>query len=189
MFNSAIKYLLLIVIFSFLVASKVYSQALFLPWPGTENNWVVPGIILPLHRAPQYPNISANWNFSFNESGTIDLNVQLDDPSPTQYSVLLGDYQGSDPGPDPDFYYPAFTIYNVQPGLKYLNIKKKINGVWSTIAYYTVNIPPWVQPTQEIQPTDTPTPFLQSAQASTLMSYLLFGAFIATITALVTKKS
>ena len=188
-FILSIKSLLLIVIFSLLIAPKVYAQALFLPWPGSENNWIVPGMIVPLRRAPQFPDMTANFNYSFNNNGTIDLNAVLNDPNPSEYSVLLGNYQGSDPGPDPDFYSATFTLFNVQPGVKYLNVKKKINGDWSTVSYWTLNIPYWVQPTQvPIQPTDVPPSFLNSDQFSTIRNYLLFGALVVVATTLVMKK-
>ena len=56
---------------------------------------------------------------------------------------------GGDPGPLTDYYEPTFTLHSLEPGRQFLNVKKKINGQWSTVAYWEVDVPEWSEPTPE----------------------------------------
>jgi len=105
-------------------------------------------------QTPQFPiNIDAIWTWSPNSNKTYDIEMELKDSDPTQYSAVISKCMGCDPGPLVDFYTNKFNFSNVKPGTWYVNVKKKINGSWSTIVYYKVDVPAWVSPT----PTPTPT--------------------------------
>ncbi len=113
-------------IFLFLVISPV-SAIIYIPAPGFENMPFVPLLAPPqYHAVPQFPQMNASWDYIYNPDGTIDLSVKIDDPSPSSYSVNLGQYRGIDPGPNADFYSPTFTLKTVPSGTNYLNVKKEI---------------------------------------------------------------
>ncbi|MDO8620965.1 MAG: excalibur calcium-binding domain-containing protein [Candidatus Levybacteria bacterium] len=107
---------------------------------------------------PQFPKINASWNSLANTNGTYDISIVLNDNSPTRYSVTLNKVPRSDPGPLVDYTSPSFAFKNVYPGTWYLNAKKDINNVWSTVSYWTIIVPAWVAPTPTSTPIDTPTP-------------------------------
>lgn len=107
---------------------------------------------------PTFPPINASWNFSTNTNGTYDVRVGLNDSNPTKYSVTLNKILGGDPGPLVDYTSPSFVFKNVYPGTWYMNVKKDINNTWSTVAYWTINVPKWVAPTPIPTPILIPTP-------------------------------
>lgn len=115
---------------------------------------------------PKFPEMKANWKYNPNTNGTYQLSVELLDSNPTSYSVVLSKYAGGDPGPLADYYRPNFTFNDVQSGTWYMNVKKVINGRWSTISYWTITVPEWVSPT----PTFTPTPTLILPISNTVQS-------------------
>lgn len=111
--------------------------------------------------APTFPpNINAIWNFSANSNGTYDVKVDLDDSIPSRYSVVLSKALGGDPGPLVDYTNPSFVFKNISPGTWYMNTKKDINNVWSTVSYWTIAVPAWVSPTPTPLPIYTPSPTL-----------------------------
>lgn len=73
--------------------------------------------------------------------------LDLDDPEPTEYSAVISKCRGCDPGPLTDFTAPKLIFPQVKAGQWYVNVKKKINGRWSKIVYWTVDVPAWVAPT------------------------------------------
>lgn len=108
---------------------------------------------------PVFPlSINATWNYLPNNlpNKTFDISVHLDDSSPTQYSATLNKCRGCNPGPLVDFYSNNFTFNNIGSGKWYLNVKKNIGGQWSTIVYWIVDVPTWIQPS----PTPVPTPII-----------------------------
>jgi len=111
---------------------------------------------------PTFPPITASWKYVPNNppNKTYTLEVILNDNKPTQYSATLSKCKGCNPGPLTDFYSNKFIFIDVKPGTWYLNVKKMINGVWSTVSYWTINVPQWIEPT--VIPTPTPTPILTS---------------------------
>jgi len=112
----------------------------------------------PAPRVYEFPEMNAAWEFDSNSypDKTYDIIVKLEDSSPSQYSAVLSEYKGGDPGPNADFYNPTFRYYGVEPGTWYLNVKKEINGYWSTVAYWQVEVPAWVEPETIVYPTSYP---------------------------------
>lgn len=96
---------------------------------------------------PQFPQLNANFGFYSNENGTYNVEVKLQDPSPTRYSAVISKCVGCDPGPTSDFNTNQFLFWNIKTGRWYVNMKKDINNVWSTVSYLTVDVPEWVAPT------------------------------------------
>jgi len=126
--------------------------------------------------APKFPDTTASWQWTPKNNGAFDLDVTLNDPSPTQYSAVISQYAGGDPGPLTDFYTNHFHYPNISTGKHYLNVKKSINGVWSTVSYWTIEIPQWYPPPT---PTFIPTPttaFLSAGNTlsnSSLLAWLM----------------
>jgi hypothetical protein len=73
--------------------------------------------------------------------------------------------RGCDPGPLIDFSSKKLNFYNKASGTWYVNVKKDIGGTWSTVAYWTIEVPTWVAPTQ------TPTPFPTVIPTSALQEH------------------
>jgi len=105
------------------------------------------------------PTINATFNWTPKTNGYYDLSVTLDDNNPSQYSAVLSKCRGCDPGPKTDFYTNTFNFYNVKTGKYYLNVKKEINGYWSTITYYVIDKPSTVY---KALPTPTTEPIVKS---------------------------
>lgn len=109
--------------------------------------------------------------------------MKLSDNNPTKYSAVISKCAGCDPGPKVDFYSNDFTFDNVSPGKWYVNVKKEINGNWSTVTYWTLDIPEWESPT----PTSTNIPFITNLDSennnknhygSSPLIYLSLGGLI-----------
>ena len=112
---------------------------------------------------PQFPaNTNATWTWNSNLNETYNVEMKLDDTNPTQYSAVINKCLGCDPGPLADFYTNKFKFNNVSPGVWYINVKKEISGRWSTVAYWTIDVPTWVSPT----PTPTPIATIKSSLTS-----------------------
>lgn len=110
---------------------------------------------------PQFPSMTATWKWAPNDNRTFNLEVTLNDSNPTYYSAVISQYAGGDPGPLTDFTSNKFNFYGITPGKHYLNVKKAINGVWSTVSYWTVDVPEWYPPpTPTLIPTPTNEPFI-----------------------------
>lgn len=73
--------------------------------------------------------------------------MEVLDNNPSKYSAVISKCAGCDPGPLVDFYSNKFYFYNVKPGKWYVNVKKEINGYWSNIFYWTIDVPEWQQST------------------------------------------
>jgi hypothetical protein len=109
--------------------------------------------ISPKPVTPQFPDMNATWNWTPNSDKAFNLSVTLNDSSPTQYSAVINKCEGCDPGPLTDFYSNKFTFTNLKTGKYYLNVKKAIGGVWSTVSYWIIDIPEWTIPTPTVYPT------------------------------------
>lgn len=97
---------------------------------------------------PQFPSeTQAKWSFYANENETWNIEMEILDNNPTKYSAVISKCAGCDPGPLVDFYSNKFYFYNVKPGKWYVNVKKEINGYWSNIVYWTIEVPEWQRPT------------------------------------------
>jgi len=112
---------------------------------------------------PNFPkSIRATWKWFPNLNQAYDIEMKLDDPNPSQYSAVISKCRGCDPGPLVDFYSNNFIFKNVSSGTWYVNVKKKINGRWSNVVYWTIDVPEWVRPTS------TPTPALEPTRTTVL---------------------
>lgn len=124
------------------------------------------------------PTIKAEWNFTPNANGTYDVMVNLKDSNPTRYSVTLNKILGGDPGPLVDYLSPSFVFRNIYPGTWYLNTKKDISNVWSTVVYWSIVVPAWVSPTPTnapvLTPTPTPTPSIDTSISNKSFISLFF---------------
>lgn len=109
--------------------------------------------------APKFPQMTATHHFEPNYYQSFTLYMTLDDPSPSKYSAVINKCAGCDPGPLVDFNSPSFTFASITTGKWYVNVKKDINGVWSTVSYWTLEVPEWYPP-----PTPIPTPTLSTLQ-------------------------
>lgn len=98
---------------------------------------------------------SGHWQFTHTNAG-VNVTFDWDDTSPTEYSIGISSYAGSDPGPLSDTSTTNWVFHNVSNGKKYINLKKKVNGIWSNITYWEINVPEWVKPTPN--PTRKPYP-------------------------------
>ncbi len=110
---------------------------------------------------------------------TFDIDIELDDSSPSSYSVTLNKCNGCNPGPSADFYTPKFSFVNVKPGRWYMNVKKEVGGYWTTTTVWTLDMPEWYPPPTPIPlPTTTPTQtpvLLNTVGGIPLLSYLFIG--------------
>lgn len=105
-----------------------------------------PPVSRNVYTAPEFPQMEATWNFDATPEGTYNISVELNDSFPSSYSVALSQDPGADPGPYADFTEPTFSLVGVYPGTYYMNVKKRINGAWSTVAYWTIEVPEWSPP-------------------------------------------
>lgn len=123
---------------------------------------------------PEFPDMNASWESNPNTDKTFNLSVTLNDSSPTQYSAVINKCKGCNPGPLTDFYSNKFNFNNLKTGRYYLNVKKAINGTWSTVAYWTIDIPQWSAPTPTPFPTIVPLVTNQNNPPSSNDSFITF---------------
>ncbi|MDA1316854.1 MAG: hypothetical protein O3B87_02400 [bacterium] len=84
---------------------------------------------------------------------TYDVYFNWDDwGSSDGWSIEISTSAGSDPGPIVDTTDSSWNFKNIYPGRKYINVKASVNGYWSNVSYWTVDVPSF--------PTLTPTPTL-----------------------------
>jgi len=77
-----------------------------------------------------------------------------------------------DPGPDPDTSGSDWTFSGVQPNTtQYINMKAMVNGTWSQVSSWTVQVPAWVAPTDS----PAPSPIIQSFNNESDISLLPLG--------------
>lgn len=122
----------------------------------------------PLYKpTPTFPQMTASNTFEQLSSNTFNVNITLNDNSPSRYSAVLTKCKGCDPGPKVDFVSPIFKFTKINPGTWYLNVKKEINGQWSTISYWTIDVPVWIDPSPTPKPTINPSPTLLTSPTAT----------------------
>lgn len=102
--------------------------------------------------------LQGTTNYSYNNStNSYDIVFDWDDWNQSRgWSVGISQYSGVDPGPNMDTTSSSWTFKNIYPGKKYINMKAAVNGYWSRVSYWTIDIPPL--PTSTPLPTNTPTP-------------------------------
>lgn len=86
-------------------------------------------------------NTNGTWQFIENSTGGIDLHFDWDRPDGRGYSITLNKSAGADPGPLADTTKSEYVFKNVTSGKWYINLKEMINGEWSQVAYWEVEIP------------------------------------------------
>ncbi len=101
---------------------------------------------------PPAPKSDATTNFTANDDGTYDVLFKWTDDRARRYSLAISKYQWADPGSNPDTTIPTWTFHHVPPGIWYVNMKFEVNGVWSQVTAWKVEVPRWVAP--------TPTPII-----------------------------
>lgn len=123
------------------------------------------GPVDPIYCRPPQPtpiviptNLNGRWTFSYNDkTQSYDVFFDWDDWNQSAgWSVGLSQYAGADPGPNIDTTSSYWTFRNAYPGRKYINMKASVDGYWSGVSYWTIEIPPL--PTTTPIPTNTPTP-------------------------------
>lgn len=140
---------------------------------------------------PQFPsNIKGTVYFESETDGEYTVRFVHTDPNPTQYSAVIGKYAGYDPGPIGDFTSNTFVFSNVQPGTWYINTKKEIGGYWSTISYWKVDVPEWIEPTPTFVPQTTTTTYMGSNNSIELLGWVVLAilGFITYVGLLIVKK-
>jgi len=150
---------------------------------GSDSYLYSPPVYRPT--TPKFPSsIKAVPSFyPYTEQKAHRVLLELDDSSPTQYSATISKCPGCDPGPLADFTGSTLYFEDVAPGTWYVNVKKKVNGIWSTTAYWTIDVPEWHAP----EPTLKPTPAIKSLTelydgetAEGIPSNILFGGAVVT---------
>lgn len=99
--------------------------------------------------AQAFPSTKVYTTVEPNDRGTHTVFVNWADQFPTEYSITLTPFPGADPGPFADTSEPSFVFYDVPTGIQYINIKKNIDGEWSQITSWKVEVPEW----QDVQVT------------------------------------
>jgi hypothetical protein len=122
----------------------------YYPWCNSPPPTPTP-VIIPT-------NLNGSSSFNYDDSTkSYDVFFNWDDWSQsTGWSIGISQYAGADPGPNMDTTSSIWTFRNVSPGRKYINMKASVNGYWSTVSYWTIDVPPF--PTATPTPTYTPTP-------------------------------
>ncbi len=118
---------------------------------GTYSPSCTCAYISPKLTTPVFPYMTATWSFFSNTNHTWRIKMTLNDDEPTRYSAVISKCAGCDPGPLVDFNSNHFIFDNVLPGRWYVNVKKDINNVWSTIQYWVIDVPQWVEPTTLVE--------------------------------------
>ena len=151
--------------FTYALQPMLYPRSM-LP-PGIPYMDIVPGgpfVVVPgpnsFQSTPEFPsemNTKAYPTFEPNTDGTYTMIFKFSNPQGRAVSISLNNVKWADPGPDPDTNGSQWTFNNVQPNTTaYINMKAKVDGVWSQIANWAIPVPAWVSPTPT--PTDTPIP-------------------------------
>ena len=109
----------------------------------------------PVPAFPSEMTIGANNSFLPTSNGTYDIEFTFNNPNNRSVSISMNTAQWADPGPLADTMGATWTLKDVQPNTtQYVNMKATVNGVWSQIESWTIQVPAWVAPTPV--PTDTP---------------------------------
>lgn len=132
--------------------------------------------------APKAPAMNASFSYEPNASKTYNVTATWNHVANTGFSLALHEVAGGDPGPLTDTTNDYFTFYNISPGTHYVDMKVGINGTWSTVTYWKIEVPSWIEPTPTPTPEVTPTPIIidtSTNNKSIISSFFdwLFGLF------------
>lgn len=112
------------------------------------------------------PNTNGTWQFIQNNAGEVDLHFDWDRPDGRGYSITLNKTAGANPGPLADTTKSEYTFKDITPGRWYVNVKEIMNGQWSQITYWEIDVPSDVK--SQARPLHTPTPLpRQTSQQDT----------------------
>lgn len=143
---------------------------------------------------PDIPSdTNGKWQLKENSSGGVDLYFDWDRPNSKSYSISLNSYAGANPGPLSDTLQSEFTFKDVKPGKRYINLKENMNGQWSKIVYWEVDIPenyrqiamPMATPTPRSKPKSTPQPIANNSSESGMEDSLAAIALVAGVPAFI----
>lgn len=93
--------------------------------------------------APVNPN-NGNWNYRISTENwcNYDLDITWNKPvSGDRFSIAVSKYAGADPGPLVDTVSFSYTFKNLSYGKWFVNIKTGNRERWSSVSYWTVNLP------------------------------------------------
>lgn len=180
-FSKWLTSLLLFIVFTFIFAvSQVYAQQGCCSWHGGISHCASNGRYVcndgtyspsctcgaPTYTyTPPTPKIPAStngtWTYIKNSSGGVDLHFDWDRPDGRGYSITLNKTAGANPGPLADTTKSKYIFRDITPGKWYINVKEMMNGQWSQIAYWEVDVPSDVK--SQARPLHTPTPLPTAA--------------------------
>lgn len=123
----------------------------------------LPPIVDPFPPTPQAPIINAGFTYEANANQTYNVTMKWNHVDNTGFSLALHNIAGGDPGPLTDTTNDYFTFYNVSPGVYYVDMKVGINGIWSNVTYWKIEVPNWRAPTPTPTPTNAPEPTLDTS--------------------------
>ncbi len=139
----------------------------------------VPPPIVYRPQPPKAPDMQASFTYIPNADGrTYNVLMNWSNVANTGFSIALHRYAGGDPGPLIDTMGNTWTFQNVAPGTYYADMKVGVNGIWSNVTYWTVNVPQWrsINPTPiSIKITQPPPQTDNGRVVGILILLLLFG--------------
>ncbi|OIO12842.1 hypothetical protein COV53_03180 [Candidatus Gottesmanbacteria bacterium CG11_big_fil_rev_8_21_14_0_20_37_11] len=113
--------------------------------PPTPENPITEGTVNVIQSATKpYFNVSMSWKSTY------------------PVSIAISRVAGANPGPNTDSTNGFYQFNTVKSGRWYINMKANVNGVWSKIVYWTIDVPVWV----DYSPIFTPEPTLTPIETS-----------------------
>lgn len=169
------NFLLLAAIFFFLEVSVIFAQQGCCSWhggisycasngryvcrDGTYSPTCRCGAPVPVYKPP-VPTIpestKGHWELREDKDGNVNLYFDWDRPDNRGYSITLNKTAGVNPGPLADTQKSEIIFEDVSPGKWYINVKERMNGQWSRVTYWIVEIPTNFK--KIARPYRTPTP-------------------------------
>lgn len=131
---------------------------------------------------PVNPVKNATWIFTANNSEkNHNVIFSWSDTVQRDYSISISKIPGADPGPVTDTNKTEHTFTNISSGIWYLNLKAKVNGIWSKIVYWKIDVPEWVEPTPSPTPSPSKTPEVLGEKEDNSETDLSTSAVVLTI--------
>ena len=108
----------------------------------------------PTPTTPDFPadiTETKTYQYVAASNGTYTVTFTFNNPNERNVSIGISSTQFDDPGPIPDTSGDSWTFTNV-PALstQYVNMKAMVDGSWSDIDSWTLEIPSWTAPTTPI---------------------------------------
>lgn len=138
-------------------------------YPCGGNVYIPPIYVPPPPPRPQVncQLVTARNTFYPNTDGTFKILFDWDDiQSAKSYSIALYNYAFGDPGPNIDTVISQWTFNGIRQGNYHVAIKSGINGYWSNICDWSIEVPKWYPPpTPTSIPTPTNEPFMSGVSS------------------------